>query len=247
MSIRIMSAVWGLKLGDSDKLVLLALADQANDDGVCWPSMASLAAKCSKSDRTVQAAIKSLVESGHLSRLERPGKGVRYTVHPRSDCTPEAASPPKGTTSTPEAASDKPSRTITSQKTTSSSKARARKSGGEAFAVPDWIPADAWSGWLEMRRQNGKRPTRRALELAIEELRKLADAGHPPGAVLDQSTLRQWTGLFPIKDNRNEQHHQSFGSPGSSSHRSQHGGEGVGKTVSAARSAIARLSGPEVG
>ncbi|AGH49577.1 hypothetical protein G432_09260 [Sphingomonas sp. MM-1] len=245
MSIRIMSAVWGLKLGDSDKLVLLALADQANDDGVCWPSMASLAAKCSKSDRTVQAAIKSLVDAGHLSRVERPGKGVRYTVHPRSDFTPEAASPPKGTTSTPEAASDKPSRTITlSQKTSSSSKARAKKSAVEPFAVPDWVPADAWNGWLEMRRQEGKRPTPRALELAIEELRKLADAGHPPGAVLDQSTLRQWTGLFPIKDNRNEQHHQSFGS---SSHRPQHGSEGVGKTVHAANRAIASLSGSEGG
>lgn len=125
MSIRIMTAVWDTQLPDSEKIVLLALADCANDEGLCWPSMATLTAKCSKSDRTIQAAIKSLAAAGHLTREERPGKGCRYTIHPRKDFSPEKASPPKplrpegtsppkGTTPTPEAASDKPSRTITS-------------------------------------------------------------------------------------------------------------------------------------
>lgn len=103
-----MTAVWEILLPDSEKIALLALADCANDEGLCWPSMATLAKKCSKSDRTVQKAIQSLCEKGHLSRDERPGKGVLYQIHPRSDCTPETASPPKGTTQTPEAASDKP-------------------------------------------------------------------------------------------------------------------------------------------
>ena len=48
---------------------------------------------------------------------------------------------------------------------------------------------DAWNGWLEMRRAKGAKETARALEIAISELRKLADDGHPPGAVLDQSDL----------------------------------------------------------
>ena len=82
MSIRVMSQVWEIELPDSEKLVLLALADSANDEGACWPSMRTLAGKCSKSDRTVQAAIKLLVEKGHLSRIEVPGKGCRYYVHP---------------------------------------------------------------------------------------------------------------------------------------------------------------------
>ena len=91
MSVRIMTAVWTTHLPDSEKLVLLALADCANDEGLCWPSMATLATKCSKTDRTVQAAVKSLVTAGHLSRQELPGRGCRYIVHPIS----EAASPPK--------------------------------------------------------------------------------------------------------------------------------------------------------
>ncbi|WP_152663972.1 helix-turn-helix domain-containing protein [Sphingomonas sp. SRS2] len=106
-----MSAVWGLNLPDSEKIVLLALADCADDNGLCWPSIATLCRKVSKSDRTVQAAIKGLVLKGQLVRVEVLGKGCSYTVTPRSGFAPEEPSPPKRATPTPEAASDKPSRT----------------------------------------------------------------------------------------------------------------------------------------
>ncbi len=117
-----MSVVWDLELPDSDKIVLLALADCANDEGHCWPSVASLVRKCSKSERTIQASIKRLVDDGHLTRREVPGKGCNYTVHPhhqRID-TPAAIAPrsnraPQGTTPTPAAAADKPSRTSNSE------------------------------------------------------------------------------------------------------------------------------------
>jgi hypothetical protein len=120
-----MGLVWELLLPDSEKLVLLALADCANDEGHCWPSMATLARKCSKSDRTIQGCIQSLCARGHLTRREVVGKGCNYTVHPivlfgenpRSDCAPEEVSPrrdctppPKSLRETPEAASDKPSK-----------------------------------------------------------------------------------------------------------------------------------------
>lgn len=101
MSVRVMTKVWEITLPDSEKLVLLALADCANDEGGCWPSMATLSKKCSKSERTVQGAIKALVATGHLTRNEVPGKGCNYVVHPRSDCTPAETAPPQGTTKTP--------------------------------------------------------------------------------------------------------------------------------------------------
>jgi hypothetical protein len=119
MSVRMMSLVWELDLPDSEKLVLLALADCANDEGHAWPGMNTLKKKCSKSDRTVQLSIKMLCVKGHLTRREVIGKGCNYTVHPivrfadpRSGIAPEVTTPPKGTAPTPEVASGKPSRTI---------------------------------------------------------------------------------------------------------------------------------------
>lgn len=117
MSIKLMTAVWDIVLPASDKLVLLALADCANDEGGCWPSMATLVKKCSKGERTVQAAIKSLADAGHITRDERPGKGCFYTVHPRNNCAPAKSAPPQKTTKTPAKSADKPSRTITDKNT----------------------------------------------------------------------------------------------------------------------------------
>lgn len=114
MSVRVMSLVWALELPDSQKIVLLALADSANDEGHCWPGMKSLTAKCSKSERTIQGVIKELVDAGHLTRREVPGKGCNYTVHPRNDCAPADTAPPQGLRQTPAAAAGKPSRTIKS-------------------------------------------------------------------------------------------------------------------------------------
>jgi hypothetical protein len=85
----------GLDLPDSQMLIMLALADWANDDGVAWPSIAKLAAKTRKSERTVQNAIKAMCDDGHMHREEIPGVGVRYYLHPRNDCTPAESAPPQ--------------------------------------------------------------------------------------------------------------------------------------------------------
>lgn len=69
--------------------------------------------------------------------------------------------------------------------------------------IPDFIPAEAWQGYVEMR-VSIKKPlkTDRAINLAINTLTKLRDEGNDPGAVLDQSTLHSWIGLFALKVER---------------------------------------------
>lgn len=61
-----MTAVWQLKLNHTDKLVLLALADNASDEGICWPSITTLAKKTCLSVRGVQAAIARLNNEKYL-------------------------------------------------------------------------------------------------------------------------------------------------------------------------------------
>ena len=187
----------------AQKHVLLVLALRADSASrACNPGIPRIAADTGLSERTVHRTIVELEQAGHISRTVRPGVGTTYTVHPCHGVTPDKVSPLTQCQSTPDTvASELPRTTISSSKTTSSPKKRAR--AVPAITVPDWVPMDAWNGWLEMRRAKGAKETARALEIAISELRKLADDGHPPGAVLDQSTFRRWTGLFPIKDNHN--------------------------------------------
>lgn len=69
--------------------------------------------------------------------------------------------------------------------------------------LPNWIPADAWAGYVEMR-VSIKKPlkTERAINLAINTLERLQAEGNDPGAVLDQSTMNGWQGLFAVRVQR---------------------------------------------
>lgn len=100
MSIALMTEVWRLDLPTTDKMVLLALADAANDDGVTWMALESqegvkldLIKKTSLSRRAVQGALKRLVDTGYLSRVDRPGKGVIWTVKGCTSCAPQEMRP----------------------------------------------------------------------------------------------------------------------------------------------------------
>lgn len=70
MSVKASSWAWSLKtVSGQELLVLLALADAANDDGYCWPSQAEIADKARQVDRTVRRHVASLTQKG-LVRVE---------------------------------------------------------------------------------------------------------------------------------------------------------------------------------
>ena len=62
------------------------------------------------------------------------------------------------------------------------------------------IDPEAWEGWLEMRKAKRIPNTERALKLATNRLETFYNQGFDVNAILDQSTLRGWTGLFEVKD-----------------------------------------------
>lgn len=68
-----------------------------------------------------------------------------------------------------------------------------------AEPLPDWLPLEAWKAFLGMRRQIKKPLTVDAFPLAIRKLEKLRALGNDPRAVLEQSTLNSWQGLFELK------------------------------------------------
>lgn len=92
MSIQAMAQVWKLPASmttPSQRLVLLALADHADDDGVCWPGLKGLVQKTGLTMKTVRKHISGLVskeivvcthryrpdgsQTSNLYRLSLPG------------------------------------------------------------------------------------------------------------------------------------------------------------------------------
>ncbi len=67
MSVKVMSYVWDIpSFKGSDKLVMLCLADHADDSGLCWPSIDTIARKSGVSPTTVKSTLKKLEAAGWL-------------------------------------------------------------------------------------------------------------------------------------------------------------------------------------
>ncbi|PZT22697.1 hypothetical protein A7X88_02780 [Stenotrophomonas maltophilia] len=94
MSTIIMSQCWPLQgLSVTQKAVLISLADQANDDGVCWPAVGTIAARCCMSARAVRTAMDHLEAVGLLIRDRRFNSSTVYKVTPAN--FDKAAAPSK--------------------------------------------------------------------------------------------------------------------------------------------------------
>lgn len=61
-----------------EKWVGMALADSANDDGVCWPAVDTISHKCSCSRRSVQNAIRGLESKQLLRTVHRKDRSSYY-------------------------------------------------------------------------------------------------------------------------------------------------------------------------
>ena len=104
MSIDAYNWAWrqqGLNTGQ--KLVLLSLADRADEKGYAWPSVTRMAKDTCLDARTIYRHIKSLSLSGLIVITSEPGRGNLYQlvgINQRED-TPDKLSPPPLTKSHP--------------------------------------------------------------------------------------------------------------------------------------------------
>jgi len=67
------------------------------------------------------------------------------------------------------------------------------------FKPPSWVPADAWAAFVDMRRKIRAPLTNHAAKLTVDELDKLRAGGDDPAAVLNQSVMNSWRGIFAVK------------------------------------------------
>ncbi len=172
-----MGLCWPLEMPATPKIVLISLADQANDAGICWPSVVSICRRTCLAERTVQGAIRWLKKAGLVSIESRNGRSTIYTicpdcytqpqqqVHPRSRCTPaeSATPPPQNLPPTPAARAP---RTVSepSSEPVEAKEATAPPSGSPATVVKkspkrgtrlpeDWELETEWGRWAEKERR----------------------------------------------------------------------------------------------
>lgn len=179
----------------TQKLLLVALADNANDHGFCWPSISALAKKCSLSKRGVELNISNLVKLGLIRVQARQGRSNYYWVLDPigglDSGTPERDAPPNGMHPPPNRVRPNHQRTV-------------KVKNKEAFPIPPSLQTPAferaWADWQEDRHAKRKPLTARAAELQFEKL----EVWGPAKAVqaIHNSIANGWQGLFEPKEEK---------------------------------------------
>jgi hypothetical protein len=205
-----MSKVWPLQMGHADKLVLLALADNANDDGHCWPTIGNLITKTCLCARAVQQSIGRLAKAGHVTVERRPLKSNIYLVHPAPDAggashaggasdargARDEGAPDAGGASGSKIPGSSPSFSPLTLPPLTPPPPR-EPSKGSRIDLHESIPRDAWEEWLAHRREKRWSMSPRALKPQLKLLAKYDT--ETQREILETSMQAGWQGLFAPK------------------------------------------------
>lgn len=154
----------------------------------------------------VRGLIDELIKAGYLRRtLARAdaGKlgGYDYEVSEVS-ATPEPEKP-----ATAQPAPEKPSPAGPSPanpplvKTDFKQELRGARTDGASAApsaavLPDWLPAEAWAAFVEMRKTIKAPLTADAAKMVLSKLERMRAGGVDAVAALNESTMNSWRGVF---------------------------------------------------
>ena len=192
MSVKIMAAIFDSKtLVPTERLIMLSLADHADDQGRCYPSIARLCERTGLSERAVQSNIKGLTAGGYLvvnANAGPSGCNVYFVrPDPAADAPPAAyaprrkcTTPPQQVRLTPAADAPEPSGNIIQPSTTREALVPLL---GEALA----------EGFIAHRKALKAPLTPHAALLLAKKLGECAD----PKAEAERSIVNGWKSVFP--------------------------------------------------
>ncbi|MEQ5111209.1 helix-turn-helix domain-containing protein [Providencia vermicola] len=215
MSMILMAKAMQIKVGNpSRKLVLIKLADNANDKGKCFPSYQHVADQCEMSRRSVINHIDALCEMGLVRKTFRDGeKGNSSNVYLLNLDEPIRTLPSENSAlgvvkdlhqpsenSAPPPSENSAPRTSHSFEPVNEPKKEGFDVKNEP--IPDWLNRDTWMSWIEYRKDMKKAiKTKQTFNLQIKFLAECFEEGHSPDEVINQSIANGWQGLFKPKNN----------------------------------------------
>jgi hypothetical protein len=230
----------------SELLLMLALGDRADDEGgSLFPSVKMLAQKTRLSERQVQRILRNMESEGWLFVVGNhaggaPGMSRKYQLNVKKliklasevdairaaetgdiscietgDILSGRVTPVSQTGDIQGIDGCHPCHPI--HQLSISDTSNIKKTSKKDLAVlPDWVDPVVFDAFCEMRKRLKKPLTDFAANLLIKNLDELRRKGHDPTAVLNQSILNSWQGVFAIKQgfndansNRHSDHHAS--------------------------------------
>ena len=185
-----------LQIPPTQKAVLMALADFANESGECWPSVRAVCEWTCLSERAVRNAIRDLESAGHivcdgsrrrtsnkytltpnpapraeLTRQEMPPAGDAGLDNPAGDAELTRHHVPSTRQEMPSTRQQVPPNRKEPSGTVSRT-AKKKSAPASAVARPDEVQEQVWSDWLTLRRAKKAPVTETVLTQARAEAAK---------------------------------------------------------------------------
>ena len=190
------------------RLVLLAMADYANEENQCWPAYNKLQQKCGISRPTISKAINELIEFGLIARVRRRADDVqmsnlyllKMSKNPREELSKPLSKP-----------LSKDGFTVTQRKNPNTEPKSKEgeifeETSEEAIEAEVEFPAELntpefqtqWKAYEAYRRENRFRPLKPSSVKA--KLKEMSDWGHAQALQAINDTIANgWQGIFPPK------------------------------------------------
>lgn len=214
MSTTLMGQCWPLQMPPTPKAVLISLADNANDQGFCWPSLTKISERTCFGRTAVIDAIKWLEEAGAVKadRSDRyrttyvvsPEKFVLKVVHEANQSATRTSSSNGELVRLPDdevretddevrqadTNHQEPSRTVI--------KSNRQAAPAHAFDLSCW-PTDPspelLAGWLRVRKKKRAEVTDIVIGAMGKQLHQAARIGWTVDECLTECVLRNWQAL----------------------------------------------------
>ncbi|WP_350588762.1 MULTISPECIES: helix-turn-helix domain-containing protein [Providencia] len=196
---------WSLDLKAPQKILILSLADRADEYHCCYPSIQRLVKDTGLDKKTISKWINLMIEDGLISDTgERKGPTKRVRVlrlnidaeyTQKRDDTEKGNIPKNGSLNAPKNGSQNQSLETNNEP---------KKKGFDAKkeSIPDWLDREIWFNWIDYRNEI-KKPlkTKKTFELQVKFLLQCLEEGYSPEEIINQSITNGWQGLFKPKNN----------------------------------------------
>jgi hypothetical protein len=195
MSSRALAWAWMQEIKYQMKFILIALADRADEFGICWPGLKWIHAKTGMSIGAVQSNIRKLAEAGLLEVTNRKRNDGSLTSNLYRLCIPGEFALSKKQRTAPQVDLDSEDLDRGISESDSHYTPNYTSKEKEEIKRPTFVSIEIWNEWLKHRKRKKAAVTPLVVKQITKVLGELEALGHSPDEVLTEAITRNWIGL----------------------------------------------------
>jgi hypothetical protein len=200
-----MAACWPLQMPPTPKAVLMSLADNANDHGVCWPSVSTISMRTCFGRTAVIDAIAWLEAQGLLIADRAAGRSTKYQIVPAADLFPrekpvrlaDQSASRTSSAGVPDQSASRttPVRQADPNRKEPSGTVKKKEQSLDFASWPSEPSPQVLADWLDLRKRKRAPVTDTAMRGMGAQLHRALALGYDVDAALTECVLRGWQGL----------------------------------------------------